>query len=410
MGAVSKFPILITGGGIGGLTAALALHRAGVGAQVVMRENDLCEQSPGAVVIWGNAVRILDRLGLGSRFRTLAMPITSGEICSSIDMRKLHDFHSENEGAAGDWWVASRTELRQCIFEALPPHSVSFGTKLISYETNPFTNKVTAGLLSRTWHGCGEHDYGQEFLVTVDLLVGADGSRSFVRSEMTDIPSSASSYSSSYTRWQCIVENRDTETFPFHFSREIWGSGRRFGTLRMSPIEVFWWAVANDDIFLRPFKPKLRRKFQHFPHKTAELIESSGQIARYCEPDFPLDFPWVHKGGVALLGDAAHPGPPGFPDGCCLAIEDAYALSQSVTQYGLTSDALWEYQCARRPRAVRSVLHGRAIWKIAQWEHPFARKAREKILGYTGISQNTFLLCLLTRQPLSKLSGASKPL
>ena len=71
-------PVLVVGGGIGGLCSALALHRAGVHSRVVLKENDFCEGPAGAICIWGKAVKVLDRLGLGSRFRTIAMPIMSG--------------------------------------------------------------------------------------------------------------------------------------------------------------------------------------------------------------------------------------------------------------------------------------------------------------------------------------------
>lgn len=71
---------LVVGAGVGGLTAALALHRVGQASRIITREDDL-SSSGGAVCLMRNAIRILDRLGMGSRVRTLGLPVC---LCRSI--------------------------------------------------------------------------------------------------------------------------------------------------------------------------------------------------------------------------------------------------------------------------------------------------------------------------------------
>jgi 2-polyprenyl-6-methoxyphenol hydroxylase-like FAD-dependent oxidoreductase len=77
--AAAARPILIVGGGGGGLTLALTLHRAGIPSRVVMKDSSL-SASGGAVILMSGASRILDRLGLGSRVRSIGLPATRGEV------------------------------------------------------------------------------------------------------------------------------------------------------------------------------------------------------------------------------------------------------------------------------------------------------------------------------------------
>lgn len=116
-----KIPVLVVGGGVGGLTAALALHRVGQPSHLVMREERL-SQSGGAVCLMRGALRILDRLGLGPRIRSIGLPARRGEVFSRKGKR-LFVFDLNEE----EVYTVPRPRLRQAFLEALPPACVSFG-------------------------------------------------------------------------------------------------------------------------------------------------------------------------------------------------------------------------------------------------------------------------------------------
>jgi 2-polyprenyl-6-methoxyphenol hydroxylase-like FAD-dependent oxidoreductase len=122
-----KLPVLVVGGGVGGLTAALALHRVGLPSHVVMRDARL-SQSGGAVCLMRGALRILDRLGLGSRVRSIGLPARRGEVYSRKG-RRLFTFDLDEE----EVYTVPRPQLRQAFLEALPPTSVSFSASSKSF-------------------------------------------------------------------------------------------------------------------------------------------------------------------------------------------------------------------------------------------------------------------------------------
>ena len=130
---MAKLPVVVVGGGIGGLTASLALHRAGFTSQLVTRE-----KSFGAgfrnVVIAGKAIRILDRLGLGPLLRSHGTPIIQG----SIDNEQGKQiFSMDTARLRTEVCILPRAHLQQFFVEALPPETVTFSTSLQSIRSYP---------------------------------------------------------------------------------------------------------------------------------------------------------------------------------------------------------------------------------------------------------------------------------
>lgn len=327
-------PLLIVGGGVGGFTAALALHRMGISkTKLVMKEISFSE-SGGAVCIMQSAVRILDRLGLGSKVRTMGLPAQQGEVYSSSG-KQLFDVDLNRYGS--EIFVLPRPRLRHAFLEALPPDCVSFSTKFKRFDAKSNSVSVVLRDLNRA----------SDYVIDTDILVGADGSRSAVRSFLAR---PGASRSRGVAAFRATVYNTDLKKYPMHILREVWGDGRdddqsghRFGFVRMTSTEIFWWAslpisfenlpqASSRRIDLRPFARKLAQRFASFPFQAADLVNSTGELAieRTEVRNFKYRCPWVSE-RVALLGDAARQSDlPYFHHGSSLAIQDGYALALAL--------------------------------------------------------------------------------
>lgn len=175
----ARLPALVVGGGLGGFTAALALHRAGIANQLLVREPNLSSGSKSAVMIGGSAIRILDRLGLGTQLRTYGSPVIRGEI---LNERGKHLVSVDLNDVGAEVWVISRPQLQQFFVEALPYNTVRFGTRLRSQSA------MKGGVLAHV-EDIDPHSNGRKTSsITTNLIIGADGSKSFVRPYMLQVP------------------------------------------------------------------------------------------------------------------------------------------------------------------------------------------------------------------------------
>ncbi len=344
-----KVPVLVVGGGIGGLTAALALHRAGISNKLILRETSFSTGARNAVVVAGSAVRILDRLGLGPLLRTHGSPITQGEIETargkpvvSVDVNKI----------GTEAWVVPRSSLQQFFVESLPPDTVHFGTKLRSLRANSDQIEV-----EMKHNPNGPEPLGifspRNFTsrLAANLVVGADGLSSTVRSSI----SRPMLTTSGKCIWQAVTKTRDNEAYPAHTFREIWthlntrGAARtRFGFTRITSDEVAWWAVSPSvsEVFLRPFVPKLLSLFDEYPepvHRLIKSVENDRNVQRHqVRQIWPDSTSWIDhtSSRIALIGDAGRVGEMGnLHNGCTFAIEDAYMLAHFIAEQGGPEDS-----------------------------------------------------------------------
>ncbi|MDR2999434.1 MAG: FAD-dependent monooxygenase [Microbacterium sp.] len=124
------------------------------------------------------------------------------------------------------------------------------------------------------------------------------------------------------------------------------------------------------------------RRFGHWHAPIRQLIESAappsvlrGDIAELAAP-----LPTLHRGRVALLGDAAHPMAPFLGQGACQAIEDAVVLAHELDG----TDGLAGYTVARRRRTADVVQRSHRMGNIALLRNPVARALRDAFLRTVG--------------------------
>ncbi|EME26855.1 Zeaxanthin epoxidase, chloroplastic [Galdieria sulphuraria] len=369
-------PVIIVGGGLAGLTTALALHRAGVRCFVFEQQEELTAVEPSAAVsLWSNASAILDRLGAGTKARMHGMPTLELQIydVKNRTLLKKWNLLKEHLSYNGTEIVpVPRDILRQILSELLPPDTVFFGAKFQSY-------------LDRGSYVQVRFDKYGEF--EGSFLIGCDGVFSKVRKTMGI---NLEPKYAGYTTWRSIVNFSDTKHFPFFTGKELWGAGSRFGTLVVNPDRIYWYAIANaapGQIFLRPFRPQLLQRFQGWPFLCEDLIRNSNEfdIRRYDVYNWPTLGNWT-RGRATLVGDAAHPVTPNMHQGTCMSIEDAAYLAQMVSKYGLEDNRALEVYSAVRSRHAQSiVLASRVVGQWGSWQHPAALGARNLLLTYPFI-------------------------
>jgi 2-polyprenyl-6-methoxyphenol hydroxylase-like FAD-dependent oxidoreductase len=324
--------VIVAGGGIGGLTAAIALRRAGFEVCVFERADELGEVGAG-LLLAANAQKALGKLGLADAVARLGTPASAGEIRSWRGKVLVNIPASELEKRVG----APSAAVHRADLQALLAREVGEETLHLGSEVEGFEREGESGVRVLFADGSEER---------VDVLVGADGLRSKVRSGLfgAEEPRYAG-----YTAWRAVVEPKE-ELLPWGTGFESWGRGARFGCAHIGKGRVYWFATTNapedekDGKPSSPAAPKatLLRLFGSWHHPIGELIEAADESSILRTDIYdrePLGERWG-EGKATLLGDAAHPMTPNLGQGACQAIEDAVVLASCLDEGDATAEAL----------------------------------------------------------------------
>ena len=215
--------ILIVGGGIGGLCAALALRREGFEPEVFEQAPALLEVG-AAIAVWPNAMRVLRRLGLGDAVRAKGGLLEKARWMES-NGGLLKQFALPVGDATGV--ALHRADLQGALLRALPPESVHLGKTFESFEH--------AGEEVRVKFEGGE-------TVACDVLVCADGLHSRSRAQLL---SDGEPVYRGYAVWRGIARLEHPALAP-RTASEIYGRGMRFGIGPVGRGRTGWWATANE--------------------------------------------------------------------------------------------------------------------------------------------------------------------
>jgi 2-polyprenyl-6-methoxyphenol hydroxylase-like FAD-dependent oxidoreductase len=353
---------IVVGGGIGGLTAAIALRQAGVAATVYERAAELREVGAG-LAIWQNAIRVLDRLGLGDAVRAHAVPDLGGGF-RTWRGDVLADLSSMNrrEGGPALSLIIHRADLLDILRAAAGSENIQLGKQLQSFEQD------AAGVTAR---------FADGHQAQADLLIGADGINSTVRAQL--FGAEPPRYSG-YTAWRAVTQF-DPEQVRL-VAGETWGYGARFGIAPMSQGRVYWFASVNSPAgtIVPPGRRKqhLLERFRGWHAPIEALVASTDETAilQHDIYDRPPSRRWG-QGRVTLLGDAAHAMTPNLGQGACQAIEDGLALAGALRAGGDIPAALRSYEARRIDRTSRIVQQSRQVGEVGQWENPLACAMRD---------------------------------
>jgi 2-polyprenyl-6-methoxyphenol hydroxylase-like FAD-dependent oxidoreductase len=360
--------IAIIGGGIGGLTAALALRRFGFEPQVFEQAPRLLEVG-AAIIMWPNAMRVLHRLGLADTVQRHGGLVEEARWLRQ-DGRELNHFGLPKSDAPAV--VVHRAHLQSALRSALPQDSIHLGRAFKSYE------RLTDRILVH---------FGDGSPVECDVLIGADGLHSRVREQLlNDGPPIDRGYSS----WRGVVMYTPTP-LTSATAYEIYGRGQRFGIGPLGLDRVGWWATANTppgtsiESNAKANRDQLLQLFNGWCEPVFELIHST-QLTSLVRNEVFDRLPsrkWG-EGPITLIGDAIHPTTPNLGQGGCLAIEDAAVLARCLHQYGAEAGAAFALRKFERLRFARTTAiarYSRIYGAVGQWENRMAVWLRGLVLS-----------------------------
>jgi salicylate hydroxylase len=351
----NRRPILIAGGGIGGLAAALGL--AGAGFRVTVLEKAAALGEIGAGIQLGpNAFHAFDYLGVGEAARSIAvyidklrlMDALSGEDITSIDLGP--DFRAR---FGNPYAVVHRGDLHGVLLNACRAHkSIELRVKsqVLDYEQDG--SSVTVRLAS------GD-------TVTGSALIGADGLWSAVRKQVVG---DGAPRVSGHTTYRSVIP---TEQMPEDLrwnAATLWAGPKcHIVHYPLSGWKVFNLVVTYHNDAPEPVAGKpatmdeVMRGFEHINERARKIIRhgSDWKLWVLCDRE-PVEN-WV-DGRVTLLGDAAHPMLQYMAQGACMAMEDGVCLAQMMGSFPNDIEkALEAYRSRRILRTARVQLQSRAI-------------------------------------------------
>lgn len=362
--------ILIIGGGIGGLTAAIALRQKGFDAHVYEAAPELQPVGKG---IWvpTNAMLVLDRLGLsdavnqaGWALERIKISEGDGPALLDVDLRRIQQKFGHTTISI------HRATLVRILAAALPAEVLHLGHRFTGFTQEE--NGIVAA-------------FAGQAAVRGDLLIGADGIRSSVREQLQ--PGVPLRYSG-----QTCFRGIGRLELPPGLERtcwEVWGGTARFGFSVIGSDQVYWFAPCTAPVDApqqtgEALLRELRERYRAFPEPIPAIVRHTPaeEIMRTDLYDFaPL--PWWQQGWVVLLGDAAHAMTPNLRQGGAQAIEDAWFLADRLASCPTIGEALEEYEQYRMPK-VRWI--ARTAWQLGQLAHlenPWLRRLRNLVMRMT---------------------------
>jgi len=358
---------IIVGGGVGGLSAGIALSGVGVECAIYERGERIGLGGTG-LTLWPNALRALEKLGLDTAVLRHADPLVRGEVLTWRGGRLTTVDLAEIARRSGRPLVClRRADLYAELLARIGDVPIHTGRRCVSYRTHG--TGVVAGF-----------DDGSE--AEGDILVAADGIRSRLRNDLLGADPLR------YVGWMTWrgVARLPVGTFPSGLYREFFGRGSRFGIFAIREDLVYWYGTLNTAADDRPpIDPSHRDEaiahFTGWPDPAVAAIASTadGDLVRTGVYDTEALPRWT-DGRMAVLGDAAHPMTPDLGQGACQAIEDSLCLAEAVAAEPDPAAALARYEAAGLARTAGLVARSRKVGTMRQWRHPLLYALRGAVM------------------------------
>ncbi|GGY94120.1 FAD-dependent oxidoreductase [Streptomyces avidinii] len=371
---------VVVGAGIGGLTAAVALHRRGWHVTV-------CERAPeppatgAGIGLAPNALHALDAIGIDvARAVGSAVPATMGvRRPDGRWLTRVGTAHMATRYGVAPLAVP-RPALTATLAAALPPAALRYGTEV-------------AGVDDAEGRATVRTAAGPDLLC--DLVVAADGIHSPLRRAY--FPAHPGLHYIGETAWRALVDAPDLR---IPAMSETWGRGERFGVTPLADGRYYLYATAVVPPGTRFADPRteLRQRFGTWHEPIPALLDrvarlDPADVLRNDLYDLAAPLPRLHHGRIAWLGDAAHAMAPNLGQGGCQAVEDAVVLAHLLPAgeggYGrnaadpadpadpAVADALAAYTAARRDRTDAVRLRARRVGRIGALRNPVVAAVRD---------------------------------
>jgi FAD-dependent urate hydroxylase len=364
---------LLIGGGIGGLTTALALRRAGIEPVVYEAYSRPADYAGLFLNTASNGLSALRAIDIDIAPKADGFPIPRMIMWSGTGKR-LGEV--ANGTALPDGTVSAcvrRGELLKVLRAEVRARGIAieYGKRLDSHRTLP------TGVAAQFTDGTE---------ATGDLLVGADGIHSRTR-RLLDSEAPAPRFTGllslgGYSHGTGLAPTTGTQHL-------IFGKRGFFGYLVRESGEAYWFANLH-----HPGEPSRQELSAATPEQWQRHLSDlftddmsvirrildnvTGDVGAYPVYDIPTSPVW-HRGSVALIGDAVHATSPSAGQGASMAIEDAVVLAKCLRDAPHVATAYTTYERLRRPRVEKVVAYSKTL-SNSKTAGPVARVFRDLMM------------------------------
>ncbi len=329
--------ILIVGAGIAGLASYLALKHRGLNADIIENHHQL-KTGTGGLLLTSNAVDATKQLGIYPQLKENAFTVSNINYRNEKNQSLMTFAKDKHFPDSAEFFSLHRNLLLKSLEQWVPSDTIQFNRSISALTSHGQQSKVT---------------FNDGTSGTYDLIIGADGIHSQIRSELFQ------QSRLSHTVLSCI---RLVMSKPSNLTEATYyiGQGRSASLL---PIDkdlaycpfVFSNSLLKNDVNQEPVE-LLKRLFGHFegllPNILANIDENTEVSPITPFNSLKMDS-WITNNAV-LIGDAAHALIPTQPQGAALALEDAIILADSIYNEDSIAQALHKYQL-RRFKRVKAV-------------------------------------------------------
>lgn len=375
MSTTKTFAIL--GGGIGGLTLAIALQRKNI--DVAVYEGAPQWKPLGAGLgLAGNAVKAFQEIGIdqdvlreGRVIKKVVIRNKSGKALMSTDSEEM----SRKYGAVNNFTI-HRADLHNVLISKLKPGTVRLDKACVDF------SQSDDGVIINFKDGS---------MAKADYIIAADGIHSVARKKLL---SDAKTRYAGYTCWRAVTNNLPAGFNPDETS-ETWGQGTRVGIVPLTQDRVYWFVCVNaaaNDPMMRSLAPiDLHSFVKDFHAPIPELIRRTTNVIWNDIIDIePINQFAFER--VVLMGDAAHATTPNMGQGACMAIEDAAILAHLIETHSDAVEAFKIFEAKRIRRTTKIVNDSWQLGKMAQWENPIMTSLRNMAISLMpkSVTENQF--------------------
>ena len=356
----ASLPVLVAGGGIGGLAAALALTRRGLGVKVLEQAPELGEIGAG-VQLGPNGFAAFDALGIGPRARAHAVYTDEMVMIDALDetlVGRIPVGEAFRQRFGNPYAVIHRADVHLSLLEAA---RASGRIEVLTSTPVARVEQSEGGVTVIDAHG-GRH-HGQ-------ALIGADGVKSAVRAQYVGDAARVSGH----VVYRAVIDRQDFPADLQWNAASIWvgpdchlvhyplRGGEQYNVVvtfhSRQPEE---WSVTEGSA------QEVLSYFEGICPRARQLIELPKSWKRWATADREPIGQWIFGPGnrTTLLGDAAHPTLQYLAQGACMALEDAVTLGEALRVHDNDFAAAFEhYQRSRIARTARVVLSAREMGRI----------------------------------------------
>jgi len=349
--------MIVVGGGIGGLAAALAVARQNIEVLLLEQADQIGEIGAG-IQLGPNAFNALDWLGVGERARSRAVFTDSLTLMDAVDAKEIvrvQTGEAYTKRFGNPYGVIHRADIHLSILEAVQ------GNPLIKFRTSTHVQRIERDENSVTVID----QHGERY--TADALIGADGVKSVVRGALIGDEARVTGH----VVYRAVV---DVENMPKDLQINapvVWAGphchlvhyplrgGKQYNlVVTFHSRQKEEWGVTEGS------KEEVLSYFENIHPLPHQMLERPSSWRRWATADREPVERWSF-GRATVLGDAAHPMTQYLAQGACQALEDAVVLGEAIRATGGDFvEAFKLYEQVRIARAARVVYSAREMGRI----------------------------------------------